>query len=655
MSRGDHMGPGIVRPMHPMQGRGTHPQWPHSGPNVNMSGQQRIPAAPRGMPSGMGGGHPQDQPRGGGRKPRCRDYDERGFCIRGETCPFEHGQDRIIDDASLARPMHYNPAAFQNMAGIPGNMRPPFFVPMGGPPFEGMMGNMNRVPMPVGPDGSMQAGAISSARGPGTVTPLANSLTPPQPNYNARGGIRGGGFRGNGRARGGRGGSFGPRANFQTQKGFTLVVENIPENHCAIEKVNDFFKKFGTVTNIQVDPQNSKALVQFSNNAEAYKAYSSPEPIFDNRFVRVFWHEKEKEPSSGENPQTTSSPSAPGSDVTGPAATVAAHAAHLAEMNAAREEKARARKEQMEKMMEVQKQKEALIQKQIEEQKLLMEAMSKNLNIPEKEKAELMRRLESVANSVLPNATTTTTTATATSSQLGVSTRPPSAKLAEEKERERLDRELDLLSKMGDKGPQNSSTEVTEALQAKLDQLKAEAASLGVSEHTFRGGRGGGAYRARGRGSFRGRGFAAATGFKPYSLDLRPTKILIKSVPASVQPRLKEHFERYGDVESISTDGGTGNAIVHYKTRHEAEKAFYNGGKFDDVSEKLELSWYQDNGVTQSSPSTVPTNRNPNTNVVASSSSSSHVHMEDVRMRSDAGAESDDDDEDGERNWKRGI
>ena len=25
------------------------------------------------------------------KKPRCRDYDEKGFCLRGDLCKFDHG------------------------------------------------------------------------------------------------------------------------------------------------------------------------------------------------------------------------------------------------------------------------------------------------------------------------------------------------------------------------------------------------------------------------------------------------------------------------------------------------------------------------------------------------------------------------------------
>ena len=30
------------------------------------------------------------------KKPRCRDYDEKGFCLRGDLCKFDHGTDAVV-------------------------------------------------------------------------------------------------------------------------------------------------------------------------------------------------------------------------------------------------------------------------------------------------------------------------------------------------------------------------------------------------------------------------------------------------------------------------------------------------------------------------------------------------------------------------------
>ncbi|XP_075872990.1 RNA-binding protein 27 isoform X5 [Nelusetta ayraudi] len=40
--------------------------------------------------------------KGASHKQRCRDYDEKGFCVRGDLCPFDHGSDPlVVDDVTV--------------------------------------------------------------------------------------------------------------------------------------------------------------------------------------------------------------------------------------------------------------------------------------------------------------------------------------------------------------------------------------------------------------------------------------------------------------------------------------------------------------------------------------------------------------------------
>ena len=79
-----------------------------------------------------------------------------------------------------------------------------------------------------------------------------------------------------------------PRPDRRQDK--TLVVEKIPEDRLSLGAVNDWFKQFGTVTNIAVDPPTAKALVTFAEHGQAWKAWKSEEAVFGNRFVKVYWH-----------------------------------------------------------------------------------------------------------------------------------------------------------------------------------------------------------------------------------------------------------------------------------------------------------------------------------------------------------------------------
>ncbi|KAJ8352456.1 hypothetical protein SKAU_G00239320 [Synaphobranchus kaupii] len=87
-------------------------------------------------------------------KRRCRDYDEKGFCVRGDLCPFDHGNDPlIVDDVTLP-----------TMIPMP---MPPHGQP---PPLPGIF------PLPPGPP-LIPTSAIDTGEHSGTS--LISTLAPP--------------------------------------------------------------------------------------------------------------------------------------------------------------------------------------------------------------------------------------------------------------------------------------------------------------------------------------------------------------------------------------------------------------------------------------------------------------------------------------------
>ncbi|KAJ8658711.1 hypothetical protein O0I10_005434 [Lichtheimia ornata] len=498
-------------------------------------------------------------------KPLCRDYNEKGFCMRGDMCPYDHGDDRIVvDDGSFNTP--FPPMSQQQPA------------PAAAPPFFGMPNTFD----PYDPESAtlMPNGSFPMDMPP-MMAPMDNVdnrmfATP-------RGRGRGLGGRGRGRGRGGMGGGYRPFG--ERQQPSTLVVENIPAEHCDISKVNEFFKKFGSITNISVQGHAHKAIIQFSTNAEAKAAYNSPDAIFDNRFVKVYWHKENDEDSKPPKqmspaPTTTSAPtsvSAPdvpatasssSSSASAAAATatgapapsttpststlgdnshelnpsvkrpndpdpeeVAARAAELAKI---REEKQKKHQERMKAILEVQRQREQLLQKQIAEQKRLMEKLS-NKNMTHEEKKELLGALRKIAT------------------------------------------DIDSTRSKASEDNQNTSTE---DLQAKLAKVEAEAAALGIPVH------GSSAPTTSGPGAYYGGGGKWPNRSR-YTLDNRPKKILVKDVPEDAKDDLRTHFNQFGTITTFETQGS--DLIVQYAQRFEAEKAMTAGAKSSHGD--LKLSW----------------------------------------------------------------
>lgn len=69
----------------------------------------------------------------------------------------------------------------------------------------------------------------------------------------------------------------------------TITVVNVPEEFNVIDKLNEHFKKFGQIVNIEIFTEEKKANIKFLTHESATNAIKSPEAVFDNRFIKIFW------------------------------------------------------------------------------------------------------------------------------------------------------------------------------------------------------------------------------------------------------------------------------------------------------------------------------------------------------------------------------
>ncbi|CAO3621020.1 unnamed protein product [Cunninghamella blakesleeana] len=532
-------------------------------------------------------------------KPICRDYNEKGYCVRGDLCPYDHGSDSIVVDEGN----NFNNNRFgtnngnQMMPMVPGAQ--PFF---GIPPnvfgteaydpennalLQNVMANfpmnLNNGMIPSIPDNVLN-----------NMMMMQQQQQHQQQNQHQQGHAggpmrktRGSGIRG----RGGYGHNNIDRMNRpqqkhhqqqqqQQQQQTAVVVDNIPPEMCDMTKINEYFKKFGTITNIKLQVQ--KAIVHFNTHAEAEAAYSSPDAIFDNRFVKVYWYKESDDQSTFESKPKAQNhwkphpPSLPPSTLnTEPDPTeVAAKAAELAKI---REEKLKKRQEQMKAVLDAQKQKEQLLQQKIDEQKNLLSKLS-DKSLTAKEKEELLAELKKIASDIdvtkTNNVTPTTAYLPASNSTINATTNT--------NENSDTTNNITAVS--------SNPSETSSQLKEKLAKLEAEAASLGIpsdgSNHssTYPSIRGGGSIYG-----YRGGWPRMARGGMKRSLDNRPTKLLIKDIPENInKDDLQQHFQQFGNLVSFTSNEN--DFIAHYSQRYEAEKAMAIGSKFP--AGQLTLSWY---------------------------------------------------------------
>lgn len=534
-----HSGPSSSLPGFPNLPLPPPPGTPFDDPMAAIMAMQAMGLPLPGMPPGPLSTSPPPAPHYGQGSPgqtvknhinsRCRDYDTRGYCTRGASCPFIHENSVVMPD------QEYDPK-------------------------NAVMTDVQMSP--------------TTPRG------LDLPLSDPHANGYTRGS-------GRGRGRGDRGGGFTSgrprnRAEFShsgpnfDRSITTIVVEQIPEEHFDEQSVRAFFTQFGTIDSVEMKPYKRLALVKFSDNASANRAYNSPKVIFDNRFVKVFWYkpppvDTSASPNGKSAPTSTNAASEPEYDKEKFARDAEAAQKKL-------DEKKALMKDAESKRQALEKQQEELAQRQAEEKRKLQEKLAaKGQGSPPAIKTEEQT-----------NGTTN-----------------------------------------GDKH-ENVSAQ-TKALRAQVAALEAEAKSLGLdhalsedpwtAQSRGRGrGRGRGSYRGwegfatarggyapRGRGGHRGRGGSTGAG---YALDLRPRKVAVGGVEWTGErdEGLRQYLlvsfsvrgdrqvadftiQGLGEYEALSPNPtNPAQLVITFKQRFEAENLFFGTRDIPGVG-KVEMSW----------------------------------------------------------------
>uniref|UniRef100_A0A3P9JHA6 RNA binding motif protein 26 n=1 Tax=Oryzias latipes TaxID=8090 RepID=A0A3P9JHA6_ORYLA len=100
------------------------------------------------------------------QRKRCRDYDEKGFCMRGDMCPFDHGSDPVVvEDVNLPSMLPFQPPSIPVVDQPPPPGPPPPPPPLINPP------PMNLRP-PVPPPGTLPPSLPPVAGPPPPLPPL---------------------------------------------------------------------------------------------------------------------------------------------------------------------------------------------------------------------------------------------------------------------------------------------------------------------------------------------------------------------------------------------------------------------------------------------------------------------------------------------------
>ncbi|KAG2301496.1 hypothetical protein Bca4012_059755 [Brassica carinata] len=368
-----HMVPGMFG------GRGlaapTAP-WPAFGmlpgvPNGGLDGFHHLQRPPLNGPLNMG------IPR-----QRCRDFEERGFCLRGDMCPMEHGINRIVVDDVQSLSQFNLPVSVPGAPHMAASSKP---VPaqFGGGNFmntKGAHGKTNESGMAV--DGMGYGDAYPSAGGTdfydpdqplwnnsaGETSGAQSALNPhgmdenvaPVDDNNQDGPVNAYGIRDSsntsqsvwGRVRGSNNQAnvkekgdavLNSSAGLENQSKEvsvnlarhskqnivgesvakivdsskvsndalnntrtpmqkamrTLFVNGVPHESNRRDLILAHFQKFGKVIDIHIPVNSNRAFVQFSKREEAESALRAPDAVMGNRFIKLWWANRDNIPDNG--------------------------------------------------------------------------------------------------------------------------------------------------------------------------------------------------------------------------------------------------------------------------------------------------------------------------------------------------------------------
>lgn len=458
------------------------------------------------------------------KRGRCRDYDTKGYCARGQNCKFEHSNGPDATTYSLPAPQ------MSGQIQLPAEGRFQFDVQHAPDGDGGVASQQGSFMLPshnffdcfqmFGVPGLTQ----QTEYDPNTGTMMApfsmpqfSQQRPSSGNPNNRRDNRQGQHQ---RRTGPPRASFSAAGPVHDKTQTKVVVESIPEEHFNEEQVRAFFSQYGNIEEVTMMPYKRLAIVKYDNWGSANAAYRSPKVIFDNRFVKVFWYKDEKHADIANG------------GASGPKnGAGAANGSGSASANGQEDEPELDMEEFSRKQEEAQKTHEEKMRKKLEldEQRAELEKRQKELQA--KHEAEKQRLLTKLASSRKN------------------STEPGVEGIGSE-----------------DKTGDGSKSSQNEALRATLAKLQEEAKAFGLDPHaspesdavistyTF------GGYTSRGRGGFpRGRGGYAPRGsyrgrggrgnihaaYAAFSLDNRPRKVAMSGVDFSAPEKdeaLRQHL-----------------------------------------------------------------------------------------------------------------
>ncbi|CAH1420628.1 unnamed protein product [Lactuca virosa] len=500
---------------------------------------------------------------------RCRDFEEQGFCLRGDMCPMEHGMNHIVVEDVQSLSQFNLPVSLPsaNLSIVPAGIGPSpstitttnsksshgknikHVVDFSGgaaadfyDPDQPLWGNASHTPAGPQPNDSLldaspsdnsdhelfvSTGTRSYAQGTSRIKKRRETEENMQKNESGNGGmIR--------------------KPSQKAQR--TLFLNGIPHQNNKRETLISHFKRFGEVIDIYIPLNSERAFVQFSKREEAEAALMSPDAVMGNRFIKLWWANRDNIPFKRKDDSLHN-------DINAPVSVSVSASDHPPKPVAV--------------VANGTKEPRPPLQKKLENLEVLKEELRKKQEMLDQKRNDFRLKLDKLAKQ--------TTFLKGEVAPEQVAKKQKSGGLADSTKAASSDVDTILPSppdtnsskSVGPTQPQSYKTRPLglSALQEspRLNLKSQSPVVVSVSNHRFK-------------------------------LDHRPTAFkIIPPLPDGLAhvSVLKEHFSAYGDFSKVQLDLDDDIiktcARIYFTSRHAAEKAFLNGKKWK--AHNLHFTW----------------------------------------------------------------
>lgn len=533
---------------------------------------------------------------------RCIDFDEKGYCMKGDLCVYDHGKDPVV----LATGGN-GVLSFQNAGTSFSNPLAPAAFPVG-PIVPNLPVPVPVQPYPPNPNQRMYYPSTEGSywvRGNSVEQKFskqkrelvsvptgenqnrfkrknfkkednnANNIKKPKFDYRR----------------------LGPKVSSNE-----VQLKNVPENLNNISSLNNSFMKFGKITNIQTSSENKEATITFSATHEAQKAYQNIETVFGTLPISANWF----------SDNTTDVKSAEDKNVTAPQKpkTLSLDNRNIGVTRLTNEKEAQVIKTSLIKKQEeakklaqdfsaaINKRKQELLDKQLEQLNKLLETAP---NVKGEQKKVLMAtiiQLKTNIENIQADLASAMKRPAASQVNLTVpKNMPPKTPTKEDKileaKREGLKNllltDLDLFVKQ-----QQGHSDEKEILDLKKNViiLKNKLKALGITPAS---GTAKTAYQMKEKLAIANKLLEAKnkvreTKTTSISVDHRPTQLLVSGYEVDDEDQVLTHFLQFGNIVEYMSDTIIPALVIKYELRKDAETAQVKGKLFQD--RRLSVTWY---------------------------------------------------------------